>query len=194
MTVWAQRRSCDPKNLLSGDPSDVLGLQLFPELDHRGCGAGYRGNGFDMSRRRVGLIGFMMSHAPGESAVGFAAQAASVLHPLEVVCSVWTLYFEVTAPASARSLHFPSKTTATDLACFRLESGDSFIKVIAHVHELRKYPSLVTWPHQITFNERRTLEFSKGSDPDLISVNRSSVEAIIGQLTALRAVNIISNA
>ena len=58
-------------------------------------------------------------------------------------------------------------------------------------HEPKEYPSLDIWPHQITFNERRTLAFPKGSEPDpVVSVDRRSVEIVVGELTALRAVNI----
>lgn len=41
VAIGAQRGSRDPKNLLSDDPSDVLGLKLFPELDHGGCDPRY---------------------------------------------------------------------------------------------------------------------------------------------------------
>jgi len=39
MTIRAQRRSCDPKKLLSNDPSDEVWLQTFPVLGHGGRGA-----------------------------------------------------------------------------------------------------------------------------------------------------------
>lgn len=39
VAIWVQRGSCDPKNLLIDNPSDVLGLQLFPELGHGSWGA-----------------------------------------------------------------------------------------------------------------------------------------------------------
>ena len=126
----------------------------------------------------------------------------------ETACSAGALHFEVFSAQcmyiytyhtckrtfslllpTMDSSHFHSKSPAADLAsCFGLKTDDPFIEVI--VHEWRMYPSLVTWPHQITSNERSTLAFSKGSDPDLSCVDRSSVEAIIGRLTALRAVNV----
>jgi len=39
MTIGAQRRSCDPKNLLGNDPRDELWLQTLPGLAHGGRGA-----------------------------------------------------------------------------------------------------------------------------------------------------------
>ena len=47
MTIWAQRRGCDPEKVLSSDPIDKVGLQLFPKLDH---------GGYDTRRTRVNCV------------------------------------------------------------------------------------------------------------------------------------------
>ena len=68
------------------------------------------------------------------------------------------------------------------------KGGDPFTVID---HEPKEYPSLDIWPHQITFNERHTLAFPKGSEPDpVVSVDRGSVDAAVGELTALRVVNV----